>query len=183
MPKIMIASDLHGEIYYVTKLLDAFKNEGTERLLLLGDILYHGPRNGVPKNYDTKAVFTLLNGIKDKIKCIKGNCDAEVDEMVLEFPLVKDSILVFPSFTVFATHGHIINENNMPPLQKGDILLHGHTHVPTWITNENGIRIFNPGSVSIPKNGSRHSYMIMDEKCAIWKDVETREEYHREVLI
>ena len=130
-----------------------------------------------------KSIDDMLNSIKDKISCIKGNCDSEVDEMVLEFPFVKESIIVFPSFKIFLTHGHIINKDNMPMLSKGDILLYGHTHIPMWHTDNNGIRIFNPGSVSIPKNNSKHSYMTLDEKCAIWKDVQTMDEYHKEILL
>lgn len=182
MSKYLVASDLHGDVYYISKLLKAFEKEEASRLILLGDILYHGPRNTIPENYNPKAVIPLLNAIKEKIYCVKGNCDAEVDEMALEFPFVKESMFTFPSFVVFATHGHIINEAHMPPLSKGDILLHGHTHIPTWHTNENGVRIFNPGSVSIPKNNSKHSYMTIDETSALWKDVETMVEYHRESL-
>lgn len=183
MNKLLIASDLHGDAYYISKLVEAFKKEEASRLILLGDILYHGPRNAIPVNYSPSSAIPMLNSIKDKISCIKGNCDSEVDEMVLEFPFVKESIIVFPSFKIFLTHGHIINKDNMPMLSKGDILLYGHTHIPMWHTDNNGIRIFNPGSVSIPKNNSKNSYMTLDEKCAIWKDVQTMDEYHKEILL
>ncbi len=162
--KIMIASDLHGSAYYCRELLAAREREKPDKLLLLGDILYHGPRNDLPKEYDPKAVITMLNGIKEEILCVRGNCDTEVDQMVLEFPILSDScILYWKGHMIFATHGHIYHRANLPMLKPGDILLHGHTHVPAD-ERIGDYRYVNPGSVAIPKAGSAHSYLILEEE-------------------
>ena len=170
--KLMIASDIHGSAYYCRKMIEAFENEKADRLLLLGDILYHGPRNDLPKDYNPKEVLAMLNAIKENIMCVRGNCDAEVDQMVLEFPIMAEySILELGGCTIYATHGHIHNPENPPMLKQGDILLNGHTHVP--VCEDKGRFIYmNPGSVSIPKENSAHCYMIYEGKF-IWKDVET----------
>lgn len=133
MKKLMIASDIHGSAYYCRKMLEAFDREQADRLLLLGDILYHGPRNDLPKEYAPKEVIKMLNERKTKIFCVRGNCDTEVDQMVLEFPILAD-YAVFPAADrlIYATHGHHFHMNQLPPLQPGDILLHGHTHIPAW---------------------------------------------------
>jgi len=178
----MIASDLHGSAYYVTQLLKAFEKEDADHLLLLGDILYHGPRNDLPKDYETKQVMNMLNAIKDRIVCVRGNCDAEVDQMVLEFPIMADySVIPCGERMIYATHGHKFNMSNLPPLMQGDILLHGHTHIPAWTQFDMDNWYLNPGSVSIPKQGSAHSYMTFEDGLFIWKDLEGNE-YHREVL-
>ena len=170
--KWMIASDIHGSAYYCRKLLEAYQKEGAERLLLLGDILYHGPRNDLPKEYAPKEVIAMLNDRKDEILCVRGNCDTEVDQMVLKFPILADyAVIVTEKHTIYATHGHVYNENNLPPLKKGDILLHGHTHVPKCTQHENYLYM-NPGSVSIPKEESHHGYMILEDDRFIWKDLE-----------
>lgn len=170
--KLMIASDIHGSAYYCGKLLKAWKEEQPDKLLLLGDILYHGPRNDLPKDYAPKQVISLLNKIKDEILCVRGNCEAEVDQMVLEFPVLADYCILYEEGRmIFATHGHVHNEKNVPPLKKGDILLHGHTHVPKCMEHENYIYI-NPGSVSIPKEESAHSYMIFENSTFTWKNLE-----------
>ncbi|MBR5474038.1 MAG: phosphodiesterase [Lachnospiraceae bacterium] len=177
--KLMIASDIHGSAYYCKKLLEAFDREEADRLLLLGDVLYHGPRNDLPKDYAPKEVIGLLNAMKTRVFCVRGNCDTEVDQMVLEFPILADyAILPFGKRLVYATHGHVYNPGKLPPLQPGDVLLHGHTHIPAWepIGEENWY--LNPGSVSIPKAGSAHSYMIMDEDSFVWKTLEG-EVYHQ----
>lgn len=128
--KYLFASDIHGSAYYCRKLLDAFREEQAERLVLLGDLLYHGPRNDLPREYAPKEVIALLNEHKNKIYAVRGNCEAEVDQMVLEFPVMADyCILSVDGRTFYATHGHIYNQDNLPPLQEGDILIHGHTHV------------------------------------------------------
>ena len=128
--KYLFASDIHGSAYYCRKLLDAFREEQAERLVLLGDLLYHGPRNDLPREYAPKEVISLLNEHKNKIYAVRGNCEAEVDQMVLEFPVMADyCILSVDGKTLYATHGHIYNQDNLPPLQEGDILIHGHTHV------------------------------------------------------
>ena len=176
--RIMIASDIHGSEFYCKKMLDAFYRENADRLLLLGDILYHGPRNELPKDYNTKEVIKILNGIKNKIFCVRGNCDGEVDQMVLEFPILADyCILPVEDRLIYVTHGHKYNMDSLPPLQAGDILLHGHTHIPSWTEfGENNLYL-NPGSVSIPKNDSYNSYMLLDNLDCIWKDLEGNE-YH-----
>ena len=168
----MIASDIHGSEYYCRKLLEAYDSEGADRLLLLGDILYHGPRNDLPKGYHPKGVIKLLNERKTDIYCIRGNCDAEVDQMVLEFPILADYCLIpCKKQVIYATHGHIFGENCPPVLHEGDILLCGHTHVPKCVNHETFLYI-NPGSVSLPKEGSSCGYMLMEDGQFIWKDLE-----------
>ena len=175
----MIASDLHGSAYYCRKMLDAFEREGADRLLMLGDLLYHGPRNDLPRDYAPKEVIPLLNGLKEKLCCVRGNCDAEVDQMVLEFPVLADyCILPVGKTLMYVTHGHIYNTKNPPPLAPGDILLHGHTHVPAWTEFGQKNLYLNPGSLSIPKEKSPHSYMTLEEGVFGWKDVDTGEIYH-----
>ena len=170
--KLMIASDIHGSAYYCRKMLDAYKREGADRLLLLGDILYHGPRNDLPKDYNPKEVIAMLNPMKQELLCVRGNCDTEVDQMVLEFPILADyCFLEIDGRTIFASHGHHHNPKNPPMLKKGDILLNGHTHIPA--NEDMGDFIYmNPGSVSIPKEGSAHGYMICESGEFTWKDVE-----------
>ncbi|WP_434311723.1 phosphodiesterase [Hominifimenecus sp. rT4P-3] len=175
--KYMIASDLHGSAFYCRKMLEAYQREQADKLLLLGDILYHGPRNDLPREYEPKEVITLLNEKKDELLCVRGNCDCEVDQMVLEFPILADScILDLGNRMVFATHGHIFHENHLPPLKAGDILLHGHTHVPICRAVEE-IMILNPGSVSIPKEDSPHSYMTLEDGVFLWKTLEDGNEF------
>lgn len=170
--KWMIASDIHGSAYYCRKLLEAYRAERADRLLLLGDVLYHGPRNDLPKEYDPKAVIALLNPMKEDIWCVRGNCDTEVDQMVLEFPLLADyALLAVGQRMIFATHGHTFNESHLPPLHRGDILLHGHTHVPVCAVHDT-YTCLNPGSVSIPKEGSWHGYMVLEEDSFLWKDLD-----------
>ena len=133
--RIVIASDIHGSALYCGQLLDAFRREGAEKLLLLGDILYHGPRNDLPDGYAPKEVTAQLNACAASILGVRGNCDAEIDQMVLQFPMMADYCLLYVAGrTVFATHGHVYNTASLPPLQPGDILLHGHTHVPRSIS-------------------------------------------------
>lgn len=157
--KIMIASDIHGSDFYCEKMLEAFSEEKADKLLLLGDILYHGPRNDLPKDYAPKKVIERLNAIKDDILCVRGNCDTEVDQMVLKFPILADYCIIYSADRmIFATHGHNFNEEKLSPLGKGDVLLHGHTHVPKCVQHETYLYC-NPGSVSIPKENSEHGYM------------------------
>ncbi|MBE5974205.1 phosphodiesterase [Lacrimispora xylanisolvens] len=162
--KYMIASDIHGSAYYCRELLDVYKKSGAERLILLGDILYHGPRNDLPKEYAPKEVISMLNSYKDQIYNVRGNCDAEVDQMVLEFPVLSDyALFAINGLTIYATHGHIYNKENLLPMQKGDILLHGHTHILTAETFGD-ITILNPGSVSIPKGGNPPTYALLEDQ-------------------
>ena len=143
-------------------------------MLLLGDLLYHGPRNDLPAEYEPKAVIKMLNGLKDDIFCVRGNCEAEVDQMVLEFPVMAEyALLCAGNRMIFATHGHIFNNSNVPPLHKGDILLHGHTHIPACEEHETETYTYcNPGSVSIPKEGTPHGYMLLDEGTFYWKTLD-----------
>ena len=181
--KWMIASDLHGSAYYCRQMVAAFEREGADRLLLLGDLLYHGPRNDLPREYAPKEVIPLLNGLKPKLCCVRGNCEAEVDQMVLDFPVMADyCILPVGQRLVYATHGHVYNLKNLPPLAPGDVLLHGHTHVPAWKDFGDGNWYLNPGSLSIPKENSPHSYMTLEDGVFYWKDVDTGEIYHTRVL-
>ncbi len=171
--KFMIASDIHGSAFYCKEMLDAFFREQADKLLLLGDILYHGPRNDLPKEYAPKTVLKLLNQQKERILCVRGNCDTEVDQMVLDFPILADyCILCVGNRMIYATHGHRFNKACLPPLQPGDILLHGHTHIPAWESFGEGQLYLNPGSVSIPKEGSAHGYMTLTEKEALWKSLD-----------
>ena len=176
--KIMIASDIHGSAYYCKKMTEAFEKENAGRLLLLGDILYHGPRNDLPKDYAPKEVIAMLNALKQSIFCVRGNCDTEVDQMVLQFPVLADyCVFAAGDRLIYATHGHHYNTETPPPLQRGDILLHGHTHIPAWESFGEENLYLNPGSVSIPKEGSAHGYMILEENEILWKTLEG-EGYH-----
>ena len=181
--KWMIASDLHGSAYYCRKMLEAFEREGVDRLFLLGDLLYHGPRNDLPRGYAPKEVIPLLNGKKEKLLCVRGNCDAEVDQMVLEFPVLADyAVLPVGQRLIYATHGHIYHVKNLPPLAPGDVLLHGHTHVPAWTEFRQGNFYLNPGSVSIPKENSPHSYMTLEGNTMQWKELESSAVFHELTL-
>lgn len=167
--KLLIASDLHGSAYYCKKLLSAFQKEQAERMLLLGDLLYHGPRNDLPKEYDPKAVLTLLNGQKESLFCVRGNCDTEVDQMVLEFPILADyGVILLEKRLAYVSHGHKYTPWNLP-LKAGDIFIQGHTHVPMCKKHE-GVLWLNPGSVSIPKENSHHQYMIYENGVFVWMD-------------
>ena len=176
--KWMIASDLHGSAVYCRRMSEAFEREDADRLLLLGDLLYHGPRNDLPEGYAPKEVIPMLNGMKPKLLCVRGNCDAEVDQMVLDFPILADyAVLPVGQRLVYATHGHVHNLKNLPPLAPGDILLHGHTHIPAWTEFGEENLYLNPGSLSIPKDGSAHSYMTLERETFCWKTLEG-ETYH-----
>ena len=180
--KWMIASDLHGSAYYCRKMLEAFEREGADRLFLLGDLLYHGPRNDLPQGYAPKEVIAQLSGVKDKVFCVRGNCEAEVDQMVLPFPVLADyCLLEQKGRIIFATHGHHYNLENPPLLQPGDVLLHGHTHIPAK-DNSLGFWYLNPGSVSIPKENSPHSYMTLKGNTMQWKELESSAVFHELTL-
>ena len=168
--KWLIASDIHGSAYWCEKLLQAFRAEQADRMLLLGDVLYHGPRNDLPEGYAPKQVIAMLNPMKDSILCVRGNCEAEVDQMVLEFPVLADyAVLCEGTKMIYCTHGHVYNNAKLPPLRPGDVLLHGHTHIPAWEEHATH-RYLNPGSVSIPKEGSWHGYMLLENGVFTWKD-------------
>lgn len=162
--KIMIASDLHGSFVWTKKLIDKFNKEKCDNLLLLGDLLYHGPRNALPNEYDTIETANLLNSIKDKIMAVRGNCDSEVDEMVLSFDIKERNMMLYiDGVQFFATHGHIYNEDNLPAFQQFDVLLNGHTHTTLFNRYKNYVFV-NPGSTSIPKNNTAHSCVIYEDR-------------------
>ena len=162
--KYMFASDIHGSAWYCRKLLEEYRRSGADRLILLGDILYHGPRNDLPREYAPKEVIGMLNSLKSEILAVRGNCEAEVDQMVLEFPVLADyGILVLNGFTFYATHGHVYHPECLPPMKKGDILIYGHTHL-LRAEALGDYYVVNPGSISIPKGGNPPTYGILDEK-------------------
>ncbi|MBP5305705.1 MAG: phosphodiesterase [Lachnospiraceae bacterium] len=170
--KLFIASDIHGSAYYCKKMLECFEKEGADRMLLLGDLLYHGPRNDLPRDYSPKEVIPMLNAYKDKILAVRGNCDADIDQVVLDFPIMAEySYIALEDRVIYATHGHIYSYDNIPPLKEGDIFIQGHTHVPVDYVKD-GIRFLNPGSVSIPKEESGHGYIIFDGKDFVRKTFE-----------
>ncbi|MDK2808059.1 MAG: uncharacterized protein PWP24_793 [Clostridiales bacterium] len=170
--KYMIASDIHGSSYYCRKMIEAYEREEADKLILLGDLLYHGPRNDLPRDYAPKEVIELLNRKKEHLLCVRGNCEAEVDQMVLSFPVMAEyALLSVDGLTIFATHGHLYNKGKMPPLKANDILLHGHTHVQAMeAVGENWY--LNPGSVSIPKEGNESSYMVYENHVFTIKNME-----------
>ncbi|MBR2904157.1 MAG: phosphodiesterase [Clostridia bacterium] len=183
MQKILIASDIHGSAYWCQKLLEAFEKEGAEKLVLLGDLLYHGPRNDFPKNYAPKEVFAMLNAVKDKLVCVRGNCDSEVDQMVLDFPMMADyALLPWHKRNFFLTHGHLFNQEILPPLQTGDLLFNGHFHTPEITPLTDGVRYVNCGSVSLPKEGTPHSFIVATCDKLIWKNLATGESFMEEIL-
>ena len=170
--KLMIASDLHGSVFWIEKMINKFNEEKCDNLLLLGDLLYHGPRNDLPDEYNTKRAIDLLNSLKDKILCVKGNCDGEVDEMVLEFPISQETMfLSIDGINFFATHGHKFNEDNLPPFCNFNMLLNGHTHIMTFNRHKDYIFI-NPGSTSIPKGNTKHSLVIYESGEFIFYNLE-----------
>ncbi len=167
--KYVIASDIHGSAKYCRLLKERFLEENAEKLILLGDLLYHGARNALPPEYNTLETAGILNGLKAYIICVRGNCDSEVDQMVLEFPITADfAVIPLPERTLIATHGH----KTPAVLRDGDVLLNGHFHVPAFEKRENYTYV-NCGSVSIPKENSKHSYLVLEDSALIWKDLET----------
>ena len=167
--KWMIASDIHGSAACCRRLLEAFHGERAEKLLLLGDLLYHGARNDLPEEYDTRKTAALLNGERERLLCVRGNCDSEVDQMVLEFPILAEyALLYLDGVTFFAVHGHHTGPDALPPVPAGTVLLSGHTHVPDC-REKDGILLLNPGSVSIPKGGSRAGYLLYEDRRFVWK--------------
>ncbi len=172
--KLLIASDLHGSAYYTQALLRRVAEEKPDRVLLLGDLLYHGPRNDLPREYDTKKCAALLNALDPAPLCVRGNCDAEVDQMVLSFPMLTEFAAVnVDGFTLFMTHGHHLEEA-AGQVTAGNAVLYGHTHLPDF-AERNGVWFVNPGSVSIPKGGSAHSYLVYEDGAFFWKDAENGE--------
>ncbi|MBU3092823.1 phosphodiesterase [Clostridium sp. CF011] len=170
--KIFFISDIHGSLYYLKKAIERYKEEGAGYIVLLGDVLYHGPRNQLPKDYNPQLVASLLNEYKDKIIAVRGNCDSEVDQMIIEYPMMSDySIILCNNRRLFLTHGHIYNEDNLPELSENDVLVFGHTHVPV-AKKHNKIYVLNPGSVSLPKENNPNSYAILKDDLFQIKDLD-----------
>lgn len=169
--KLMFASDLHGSLYAATKMKERFEQEQPEKLILLGDLLYHGPRNDLPRQYDPKQVISLLNDMKQSLLCVRGNCDAEVDQMVLQFPILAENLLLYlHGHALFITHGHHLGFDDPPALNPGDMLMQGHTHIKCMEV-QNGILQLNPGSLSLPKDGDVGSYLVYEDGNFILKDI------------
>lgn len=180
--KILIASDIHGSAQYAELFLKAVEKEAPDRILLLGDLLYHGPRNALPEDYDTKRTMEILNSLKDRITAVRGNCDSEVDQMVLNFPLMNTyEFMEADGLKLFATHGHVYSPGNPPPFVEMDVLLNGHTHISA-LQNLGDYCYINPGSTSIPKGGTDHSYMIYESRCFTLKSLVSGKELDRMVL-
>lgn len=176
--KLMIASDIHGSAAWCERLLEFYREKQADRLLLLGDLLYHGPRNDLPEGYAPKRVIRLLNDVKNDVFCVRGNCEAEVDQMVLDFPVMADyCILPVGNRILYATHGHT-HGKDAPPLKDGDLLLCGHTHIPAC-DDCGSFMYLNPGSVSIPKQNSAHSCMMFEDNEFTWCDLSNGEIYKR----
>ena len=177
--KWMIASDLHGSAKYCRQMVEPLNGRAQTACCCSATCSIHRPRNDLPDGYAPKEVIPLLNGLKPKLCCVRGNCEAEVDQMVLSFPVMADyCILPVGEKLVYATHGHIYNKMNLPPLAPGDVLLHGHTHVPAWESFGDGNLYLNPGSLSIPKENSPHSYMTLEDSIFQWKELASGEVYH-----
>jgi len=170
--KLFFISDIHGSIYYLNKVFDKFKEEKADYIIILGDILYHGARNPLPKEYNPKGVIEIINSYADRIIAIRGNCDSEVDQMVLDFPIMSTySTILYNNKRLFLTHGHIYNENNLPKLMDGDIFIYGHTHIPKAEKTRN-IYVINPGSITLPKENSPHSYGVLEDNIFRIKDLD-----------
>ena len=174
--KYLLFSDIHGCLPALEKVLDFFEAEHCDMMCIMGDIINYGPRNRIPEGIDPKGIVERLNALADKIVAVRGNCDAEVDQMVLEFPIMADYAMITEGdLNIFVTHGHHFNEKKLPPMfektQEGLILLHGHTHVPVCRVHES-YTYMNPGSVSIPKENSEHSYMILENGAFWWKTLD-----------
>lgn len=169
--KFMFASDIHGSALWCEKTLALYEREKPEKLCLLGDILYHGPRNDLPEGHAPKEVIRLLNPLKNEIICVRGNCDTEVDQMVLDFPVLSDNAIVYADgHEIFLTHGHRYAPQNPPLLPWGAVMINGHTHVPR-AELVNGIHCLNCGSTALPKENTPHSVLIYEDGAFVWKDL------------
>ena len=176
--KYVIASDIHGSAYYCSLLKERYLAEGAQKLVLLGDLLYHGARNPLPRDYSTLKTAEILNSMKEHILCVRGNCDSDVDTLVLEFPIIADyALLPVGDRTLVLRHGH----KNYGVLGEKDVLVNGHFHVPAFERREKHLYV-NCGSVSIPKENSPHSCLVLQDGTLLWKDVETGEIFRRETL-
>jgi len=184
--KLLIASDIHGSAYWCRALIERINAEQPDLILLLGDLLYHGPRNDLPREYAPREVIAMLNPLTPKLICVRGNCDGEVDRMVMDFTILEDAAVIADgNFVYCAVHGHHINEPKATP-SIGNIVIHGHTHIPgindAPECDKTGRKYINPGSVSIPRNDTPHSYMICEGGVFVWKELESGREYNRYTL-
>ena len=170
--KLMIASDIHGSAHFCEQLVERFHAENPTKLVILGDVLYHGPRNPLPAEYNPQKVAALLNTIAPHIIWVKGNCDADIDQMLLQFPVVESATLFVDGKTIFASHGHVHSKQTPPALANGDVLINGHFHVPAAEIFGNNNLYINCGSVSIPKEQSPHSYLVLENNTFTWKDLQ-----------
>lgn len=170
--KIFFISDIHGSLFFLKKALERYKEEKAKYIVVLGDVLYHGPRNPLPRDYNPDAVASLLNEYKDKIIAVRGNCDSEVDQIIIEYPMMSDySIMLCNDRRLFLTHGHIYNEKNLPNLGQDDVLIYGHTHIPV-AKKQNNIFILNPGSISLPRENIPNSYAVLQDNLFQIKDLD-----------
>ena len=170
--KLMFLSDIHGSVFYAKQALEIFEKEEADYLIVLGDILYHGPRNPLPKDYDPKEVSQLLNEYSEKIIAVRGNCDSEVDQMMLDFPIMSDySTVFYNEKRIFVTHGHIYNKTNIPKISKGDVFISGHTHIPV-AEERDEIFMLNPGSITLPKQNNPNSYAVLERDSFEIKDLD-----------
>lgn len=170
--KLFFMSDIHGSAFYLKQALAAYERENASTIVILGDELYHGARNPLTEEYGPKEVTDLLNAHADHILAVRGNCDSEVDEMVLQYPLMSTySILMHEGRRFFLTHGHVFNVNNLPPLSEGDVFCYGHTHVPK-AEKQGKIYILNPGSITLPKENSPHTYGVLEGSTFTIKDLD-----------
>lgn len=177
--KVLFASDIHGSAYYCKMLIERINEEKPEKIILLGDILYHGPRNDLPKGYAPKEVIAMLNAIKDRIIAVRGNCEAEVDQMVLEFNVMSTyKEMRVNGVDLFLTHGHHYNKINPPEKSGRYVLLNGHFHIPE-INDEGNFVYINTGSVSIPKENSHHSYLTLEDDLFTLKDLQSGKEFKK----
>ena len=162
--KVLIASDIHGSAYYCAALIKRIEAEKPDKIFLLGDILYHGPRNDLPRGYAPKEVIAMLNPLKDKITAVRGNCEAEVDQMVLEFDVMQTyRVCEVNGLKLVLTHGHHFNQEKPFELGEKYVLLNGHFHVPE-LKDMGAFIYINDGSVSLPKQNSPHAYLILENR-------------------
>lgn len=171
--KLLFISDIHGSLYYARLAMDAYHKEGASNIIILGDVLYHGPRNPLPREYNPSAVAELLNNYKDRIIAVRGNCDSEVDSMLIEYPMMSDySFVLCNNRRFFLSHGHIFDPDHLPKLSEGDVFVYGHTHIPV-ADQINGVYIFNPGSVSLPKENFENTYGVFENDIIKIKDFQS----------
>ena len=167
--KLLIISDIHGSSYYAKMIPKIFKLEKADEMIILGDLYYHGPRNPLPKDYSPMNVCNILNSIKEKLKVVRGNCDALVDETISDFNFHDHLLLNINNKRIYFTHGDKYNQDVLPD-EKVDIMFYGHFHTG-FIRKKNNLIFANPGSLSLPKNNTRHSYIIMDSEKITLKDI------------